>query len=51
MKAHCELCGNIVGEECDEWEGYTTCCNELVCNGSYNDHVSNCIYSTREEDQ
>ncbi len=31
---HCEECGSIIGEECSEWEGYTSCCNELAANES-----------------
>ena len=31
---HCELCGRLVGQECDVYDGYTSCCNELVCDGT-----------------
>lgn len=31
---HCQQCGRIVGKECGHWEGYTSCCNELVVGGA-----------------
>lgn len=27
-QVHCRSCGNILDEECGQWEGYTTCCNK-----------------------
>lgn len=32
---HCQTCGGIVGEDCGEWEGYTSCCNERVCHAEH----------------
>lgn len=32
---HCEQCGAIVGRDCGEWEGYTSCCNELATFGGF----------------
>ena len=28
---HCKSCGNEVGVDCGEWEGYTSCCNKSTC--------------------
>ena len=27
---HCQQCGNLVGVDCGEWDGYTSCCNEIA---------------------
>lgn len=32
---HCQACAGIIGEDCGEWEGYTTCCNERVVHADH----------------
>lgn len=38
QKAHCELCGST---DFTNVEGYTSCCNELICTGY---HSRNFVY-------
>ena len=53
MDCHCESCGQNNPETDD---GYTTCCNELVCDGSDrakfgvpDDYVVACCWAKAEE--
>jgi hypothetical protein len=53
-EVHCRCCGNVVGEECGEWEGYTSCCNKPTAPpGCYescsHDGEVPCFYKTEEE--
>lgn len=35
---HCQSCGSIIGKECGQWDGYTSCCNELIISGGCSSH-------------
>lgn len=33
-RSHCESCGSTDREDLTTGDGYTSCCNELICDGT-----------------
>lgn len=41
---HCESCGSTSPEDLTTGDGYTSCCNELICHGG-----ADSVYGTPEK--